>query len=125
MKDTSLHTLIQFTLSRYDGTVNCPVSPKLIAFFQTMCAYSPMLYQFFSKNLGEFNKYTLQQMTVNQSSEVPIIDFSFEAIKERAKSWIEKIRNVDIPDDTIIVSAIADATKVPPIGETSHTFTSL
>ena len=34
MKETLLDVLIKFTLSRYDGHVNAPCSPKLIAFFK-------------------------------------------------------------------------------------------
>ena len=71
-----------------------------------------------------YNKHTLQQMTVNQSSDIPIIDCSSDTIKERAKKWIKRIRNIDESDETTIVSAMVDATKVPPIGEYTHKYTS-
>jgi len=119
MKDTLLHALIQFTLSRYNGNVNAPASPKLIAFFQTLHAYSPRLYSFFSKNLGGYNERTLRRMSVKNSAEIPIIDCSLESIQTRSKKWIEQLRIYEDTTDTIVVSAMADATKVPPIGEYS------
>ena len=117
IKNSLLHALIQFTLSRYNGNVNAPASPKLIAFFQTMHAYSPRLYSFFSNNLGGYNERTLRRMSIRDSAQTPIIDCRLESIQFRSKEWIEKLRKDE--EETIIVSVMADATKVPPIGEYS------
>lgn len=122
MKNTLLTALIQFTLSRYIGNVNAPASPKLIAFFQTMHAYSPRLYSFFSKNLGGYNEHTLCCMSMKDSADIPIIDCSLEAKKSRAIKWIDQLKKDDEPSEIIIVCAIADATKVPPIGEYSQKY---
>ena len=122
MKNTLMSALMQFTLSRYRGNVNVPASPKLIAFFQTMHAYSPRLYSCFSKNLGGYNECTLSLMSMKDSADIPIIDCSSEAIKSRATKWIDQLRKDDEPSEIIIVSAMADATKVPPIGEYSQKY---
>lgn len=117
MKNTLVHALIQFTLSRYDGNVNCPAIPKLIAFFQTLHAYSPRLYNVFKQNLGGYNERTLRRMAAIQAPQIPIIDCSPDAIKNRASKWIEQIRDSNNPNEIIIASVMADATKVPPRGE--------
>ncbi len=116
MKNTLVHVLIQFTLSRYDGNVNCPASPKLIAFFQTIHAYSPRLYNVFKQNLGGSNEHTLRCMGASQAPKIPIIDCSSDAIKSRTSKWIEQIRDSDNPNKIIIVSVMVVATKVPPRG---------
>ena len=56
MKESLLDSLIKFTLSRYEGNINAPCSPKLIAFFQTLHAISPKFYRIFSQNFGGYNK---------------------------------------------------------------------
>ncbi len=68
MKNTLLHALIQFTLPRYNGNINAPDSPKLIALYQTMHTCSPRLYSFFSKNLGGYNKHTLRLISLKDSA---------------------------------------------------------
>ena len=119
MKETLLDALVKFTLSRYDGHVNAPCSPKLIAFFQNIYAISPKFYRIFSQNFGGYNVRTLRRFEANESPEVPIIDCSDKMIKERAQNWITKIRG-DNDNKLILVSAMADATKVPPTGEFSQ-----
>ena len=56
MKDSLLDSLLKFTLSRYEGNVNAPCSPKLIGFFQTLYAISPKFYRIFSQNFGGYNE---------------------------------------------------------------------
>ena len=48
--------------------------------------------------------------------EVPIIDCNETSIKIRAKEWINQLKDKN-SDKTILVSAMADATKVPSLGE--------
>ena len=60
-----------------------------------MHAYSPRLYSFFGKNLGG-------------------------SIKSRAQKWIDQIRPDEEPMEIIIVSAMAGAMKILPIGEYSQ-----
>ena len=55
------------------------------------------------------------------SAEHPVINCEAEVIKKRAKTWIDQIR-IDNPKKLLLVSAMADATKVPPIGEFSHKY---
>ena len=62
MKTTLLHALMQFTISRYNGDVHAPISPKLIAFFQSLYALTPNIYRLFSKNFGGYNERTLQRL---------------------------------------------------------------
>ena len=71
MKESLLDSLIKFTLSRYDGNINAPFSPKLMRFFQTMYAVSPKFYCMFSQNFGGDNKCTLQRFEKSMEPEVP------------------------------------------------------
>ena len=116
IKDSLLDALIKFTLSRYDGHVNAQCSPKLIAFFQNIYALNPKFYRVFSQNFGGYNERTIRRYEAEQSPEEPIIDCSYKMIKKRANDWISKLR-ISNPDGIILVSAMADATKVPPMGE--------
>ncbi len=76
-----LHTLKQFLLLRYNGDVNAPVSPKLIAFFQSLYELSPTIYRLFSKNFGEYNESTLQCIVSRYSPDQPIINCEYQVIK--------------------------------------------
>ena len=116
MKDSLLDALIQFTLSRYDGHVNAQCSPKLIAFFQNIYALNPKFYKVFSQNFGGYHERTIRRYEANESPDVPVIDCSEKMIKKRSGDWITRLRQNN-KDDVILVSAMADATKVPPIGE--------
>ena len=93
MKDSLLDALIKFILSRYDGHVNVPCSPKLIAFFQNIYARNPKFYRVFSQNFGGYNKGTLHKLETKESYDVPIIDCSNKMIKKRANDWITKLRS--------------------------------
>ena len=53
--------------------------------------------------------------------EVPIIDCTESAIKQRIKDWISQLKGED-NDKTILVSAMVDATKVPALGEFSQRY---
>ena len=119
MKDSLLNALIQFTLSRYNGHVNAQCSPKLIAFFQNIYALNPKFYRVFSQNFGGYNERTLRRYEAEQSPEEPIVDCSEKMIKKRANEWIMKLR-MNNQDGIILVSAMADATKVPAMGEFSQ-----
>ena len=92
MKDSLLDALIKFTLSRYDGHVNAPCSPKLIAFFQNIYALNPKFYRVFSQNFGGYNERTVRRFEKEESPDVPIIDCSEKMIKKRANDWIVKLR---------------------------------
>ena len=116
MKESLLDALIKFTLSRYDGHVNAQCSPKLIAFFQNIYALNPKFYKIFSQNFGGYNERTLRRYEADESADVPIIDCSEKMIKKRANDWIVRLRQNN-KDDIILVSVMADATKVPPMGE--------
>ena len=118
MKNSLLTALMQFIVSRYDGNVNAPANTKLISFFQTMYALSPKMYNVFQQNFGGYNKRTLQRHEAQCSPETPIIDCSRIAIQTRAKMWIDNLRTND-KSQIMLVSAMADATKVPPLGEFS------
>ena len=85
MKTSLLHALMHFTLSRYNGDVNAPASPKLIAFFQTLYALSPTIYRLFSKNFGGYNERTLQRMVSKCSAEHPVINCEAQVIKKEQK----------------------------------------
>ena len=121
MKDSLLDALIKFTLSRYNGNINAPCSPKLISFFQTVYALSPKFYRIFSQNFGGYNERTLRRFEAEQAPEVSIIDCSPQAIKYRTKAWIDQLRSHHT-EQIILVSAMADATKVPPLGEFSQRY---
>ena len=121
MKDSLLDSLIQFTLSRYEGNINAPCSPKLIGFFQTLYAVSPKFYRMFSQNFGGYNERTLRRFEKSMSPEVPIIDCNESSIKSRAEQWINQLKEKG-KDEIILVSAMADATKVPGIGEFSQRY---
>ena len=54
MKDSLLDSLLKFIMSRYEGNINAPFSPKLTAFFQTLYAISPKFYRMFSQNFGGY-----------------------------------------------------------------------
>ena len=60
-------------------------------------------------------------MAVKQSSDLPIINCELYVIKNCAKNWINQIRK-NCPSKLLLVSASADATKVPTIGEFSHKY---
>ena len=60
-------------------------------------------------------------MNVRQSSDIPVINCEAHVIKMRAQNWINQIRK-DHPNKLLLVSAMADATKVPPVGEFSHKY---
>ena len=60
-------------------------------------------------------------MAATQSYNEPVINCGPQMIKLRAKNWIDHIRK-DNPNKIILVSAIADATKVPTVGEYSHKY---
>ena len=121
IKNSLLHSLMHFTLSRYKGDITAPASPKLISFFQTLHALNPSIYRLFTKNFGGYNERTLKCMAVKQASDVPVINCEPDVIKNRAKNWISQIRQ-DCPAKLLLVSACADATKVPAIGEFSHKY---
>ena len=46
MKVSLLHALMYFTLSQYNGDLNAPAFPKLIAFFQTLKTLSSTIYRY-------------------------------------------------------------------------------
>ena len=119
MKESLLDSLIKFTLSRYEGNINAPCSPKLIAFFQTLHTISPKFYRIFSNNFGGYNERTIRLFEANMSPEVPIIDCNESSIKKRAGDWINQLKG-DETNKTILISAIVDATKVPGLGEFSQ-----
>ena len=121
MKTSLLHALMEFTLSRYKGDISAPASPKLIAFFQTLHALNLSIYCFFSKNLGGYNERTIQRMNASQSSDMPIVNCEPKVIKKRTKIWIYQIQKGK-PNKLILVSAMADATKVPTVGEFSYKY---
>ena len=108
--------MIKFTLSRSDGHVNAQCSPKLIAYIQNIYALNPKFYRDFSKNFGGYNERMLRRYEADESPDVPIIDCSEKMIKKRANDRIMSLRQ-NHKDDIILVSAMADATKVPPMGE--------
>ena len=81
MKETLLDALIKFTLSRYDGHVNAPCSPKLIAFFQNIYALNPKFYRVFSQNFRGYNERTIRRFEKEETSDVPIIDCREKMIK--------------------------------------------
>ena len=72
----------------------------------------------FQHNFGGYNKRTLQRHEAQCSPETPIIDCSKSAIQTRAKMWIDNLRTND-KSKIILVSAMANATKVPPLVEFS------
>ena len=119
MKDTLLDALVKFTLSRSNGNINAPCSSKLISFSYTVYTLSPNFYQKFSQKNGGYNGRTLRRFEIERASEVPIIDYSPQAIKYRTKAWINQLRTKDT-EEIIPASAMADATKVPPLGEFSQ-----
>ena len=92
MKESLLDSLLKFTLSRYEGNINAPCSPKLIGFFQTLHAINPKFYRIFSQNFGGYNEHTLRRFEANMSPEVPIIDCNESSIKTRAKHWINQLK---------------------------------
>ena len=111
MKDSLLDSLLKFTLSRYEGNVNAPWSPKLIVFFQTLYAISPKFYQIFSQNFGGYHKRILRSFETNMSPEFPFIDCSKLCIIQRVKEWINLLKYSE-KEKTILVSAMVDVTKV-------------
>ena len=121
MKDSLLHSLLKFTLSRYEGNINAPCSPKLIGFFQTLHAISPKFYRIFSQNFGGYNERTIRSFQATMSPKVPIIDCDKSSISNRAKEWINQLKEKN-SDKTILVSAMVDATKVPGLGEYSQRY---
>ena len=122
LKTSLLHALMEFTLSRYRGDITAPASPKLIGFFQTLHALNPSIYRFFSKNFGGYNERTLLRKNAKQSSDIPVINCEGHIIKMRAKNWTEQLRKKDHPNKLLLVSAMADATKVPTVGEFCHKY---
>ena len=58
-------------------------------------------------------------MNAKQSSELPVISCEERVIKMRAKNWLEQICK-EHPNKLLFVSAMADATKVPTVGNFSH-----
>ena len=82
MKDSLLDSLLKFTLSRYEGNINAPCSPKLIGFFQTLYAISPKFYRIFSQNFGGYNERTLRRFEKAMAPELPIIDCNESSIKK-------------------------------------------
>ena len=50
-----------------------------------------------------------------------MINCEAHVIKKRAKNWIDQIRK-DRPNKLLLVSTMADATKVPTVGEFSHKY---
>ena len=85
MKESLLDALIKFTLSRYDGHVNAPCSPKLIAFFQNIYVLNPKFYKIFSQNFGGYHERTLRKFEAVESAEVPIVNCSDEMNKTRPR----------------------------------------
>ena len=118
MKESLLDSLLKFTLSRYEGNINAPCSPKLIDFFQTLHAISQKCYMIFSQNFGGYNERTIRKFQAKLMPEVPIIDCTESAIKQRSKDWIFQLKGED-NEKTVLVSALVDATKVPELGEFS------
>ena len=60
-------------------------------------------------------------MNTRQSSDIPVINCEAHVIKMRAQNWIDQICK-DNPNKLLLVSAMADTTKVPPVGEFSHKY---
>ena len=60
-------------------------------------------------------------MAVKQASDAPLINCEPDVIKIRAKNWMSQIRK-DCPSKPFLVSACADATNVPAIGEFCHKY---
>ena len=75
--------------------------------------------QDFSQNFGGYHEHILRKFEAVESPEVPIVNCSDEMIKKRAKDWISKIRENNNAD-VLLVSDMADATKVPPMGDFFH-----
>ena len=121
MKESLLDSLLKFTLSRYEGNINTPCSPKLIAFFQTLHAISPKFYRIFSQNFGGYNERTIRLFEANMSPEVPIIDCNESSIKKRAADWINQLKGYET-DKTILISAMIHATKVQRLGDCSQRY---
>ena len=78
-------------------------------------------FRIFSQNFGGYNERTLRKLEAKEAPKVSIIDYSSEILKKRAKDWITKIKAIN-KADVILVSAMADATEVPPMGEFSHRY---
>ena len=92
-------------------------------FFQTLYAISPKFYRIFSQNFGGYHEWTLQSYEADLSPDVPIIDCNESSIKRRAKDWINQLKGEGY-EKTILVSIMADATKVPGLGEYSQRYNS-
>ena len=69
MKESLLDSLLTFTLSRYEGNINAPCSPKLIGFFQTLHAITPKFYRIFSQNFGGYNERTIRKFQAKMTPE--------------------------------------------------------
>lgn len=76
--------------------------------------YSPRLYSFFSKNIGGYNERTLHHMSMKNLTKISIIGCRLKSIHYRAQEWIEQLRTDEDATETIIVSAMVDATEPPP-----------
>ena len=63
-----------------------------------------------------YNERTIRRFEIEETSDVPIIDCRKKMIKRRSNDWIVKLRQNN-ENEVILVSAMADATKVPPMGE--------
>ena len=124
MKESLLDSLLKFTLSRFEGSINAPCSPKLIVFFQTLHAISPKFYRILSQNFGGYNERTIRKFQVEMTPEVPIINCTEAAIKQRSKDWICQLKG-EKNEKRIIASAMVDTTKVPALGKFSQRYHAL
>ncbi len=74
-----------------------------------------------NQHFGRYNKHTLQRFEKSMTPKVPIIDCYKFSIKGRAQQWINQLKE-KANDDIISVSAMADATNIPAIGEISQRY---
>ena len=114
---------MKITLSRYEGNINAPCSPKLIGFFQTLHAISPKFYRTFIQKFSGYHERTLRSFQETMAPQVLIINCSEASSKKkkRDKEWINQLKGKQV-DKTILVSAMVDATKVPGRGEYSQKY---
>ena len=92
---------------------------KADSIFQNIYALNPKFYRVFSQNFRGYNERTIRRFEKEEISDVPIIDYREKMIKKRANDWIVKLRQSN-ENEVILVSAMADATKVPPMEEFSQ-----
>ena len=81
MEKSLLHSLIKSILSRYYGDVDVPYSPQLITFFHANNMLSSILYDVFSKDVGNYNEITLHKYKTIKSAGVPIMECGANEIR--------------------------------------------